>query len=79
MDDGSLRSVSGAGLAASLTPIGEGAAMGLLAASSAMATLLGTVLAGPLVKALGYQVVADCHRRASERGSADRQKGRVLT
>jgi MFS family permease len=50
-------SVSGTGLAASLTPIGEGAAMGLLAATSAMATLLGTVLAGPLVQALGYRVV----------------------
>ena len=32
--------------------------MGLLAASSAMATLLGTVLAGPLVQALGYGVVS---------------------
>jgi MFS family permease len=49
-------SVSGTGLAASLTPIGEGAAMGLLAATSAMATLLGTVLAGPLVQAFGYRV-----------------------
>ena len=50
--------VSGTGLAASLTPIGEGAAMGLLAATSAMATLLGTVLAGPLVQALGYWIVS---------------------
>lgn len=45
-------SVSGTGLAAALTPIGEGAAMGLLAMSSAIATLLGTALAGPLVEAL---------------------------
>lgn len=51
-------SVSGTGLAASLTPIGEGAAMGLLAASSAMATLAGTILTGPLIQAVGYQVVA---------------------
>jgi hypothetical protein len=50
--------VSGTGLAASLTPIGEGAAMGLLAASSAMATLAGTILTGPLIQAVGYQVVA---------------------
>jgi len=50
-------SVSGTGLAARLTPIGEGAAMGLLEASGAMATLLGIILAGPLVDALGYQVV----------------------
>ena len=50
-------SVSGTGLAASLTLVGEGAAMGLLAASSAVATLLGTLLAGPLVRALGYRVV----------------------
>jgi MFS family permease len=51
-------SVSATGLAAGLTPIGEGAAMGLLAASSALAALLGTVLAGPLVQALGYWVVS---------------------
>jgi MFS family permease len=50
-------SVSGTGLAASLTPVGEGAAMGLLASSSAIATLLGTALAGPLVEALGYGVI----------------------
>ncbi|MBV8523572.1 MAG: MFS transporter [Acetobacteraceae bacterium] len=53
-----ILSVSGTGLAASLSPIGEGPAMGLLAASSAMATLLGTVLAGPLVQAFGYGVVS---------------------
>jgi MFS family permease len=50
-------SVSGTGLAANLTPIGEGAAMGLLAASNAIATVLGTFLAGPLVDASGYRVV----------------------
>jgi MFS family permease len=51
-------SVSGTGLAARMAPPdGEGAAMGLLAASSAVATLLGTVLTGPLVEAFGYRVL----------------------
>jgi MFS family permease len=50
-------SVSGTVLVARLTPIGEGAAMGLLAASGAVATVLGTFLGGPLVEALGYPVV----------------------
>ncbi len=53
-----LLSVSATGLAASLTPVGEGAAMGLLASSSAIATVLGTALAAPLVQALGFAVVA---------------------
>jgi MFS family permease len=51
-------SVSGTGLAASLTPIGEGAAMGLLTATNAIATVFGTFLAGPLVAALGYRIVS---------------------
>ncbi|HTT80126.1 MAG TPA: MFS transporter [Stellaceae bacterium] len=50
-------SVSGTDLAARLTPIGEGAAMGLLAASTAAATVIGTFLGGPLVAAFGYNVV----------------------
>jgi predicted MFS family arabinose efflux permease len=50
-------SVSGTGLAARLTPIGEGAAMGLLAASTALATVFGTFLGGPLVEAFGYKIV----------------------
>jgi MFS family permease len=50
-------SVSGTGFAAQLTSIGEGAAMGLLAASNATATVFGTFLGGPLVEALGYKVV----------------------
>jgi MFS family permease len=50
-------SVSATGLAATLTPVGEGAAMGLLASTSAIATLLGTTLAGPLVEALGYGII----------------------
>jgi MFS family permease len=51
-------SVSGTGLAARMaSPIGEGTAMGLLAASSAIATLAGTVLTGPLVQMFGYRVL----------------------
>jgi MFS family permease len=50
-------SVSSTGLAARLTPIGEGAAMGLLAAVGAVATVLGTFLGGPLVETFGYRVV----------------------
>jgi MFS family permease len=52
-----ILSVSGTGLAARLTPIGEGAAMGLLSASNAVATVFGTFLGGPLVKAYGYTVI----------------------
>ena len=53
-----LLSVSGTGLAARMAPpSGEGAAMGLLAASGAVANLLGTVLTGPLVEAFGYRVL----------------------
>jgi MFS family permease len=50
-------SVSGTGLAAQLTLIGEGAAMGLLTSSAAMATVFGTFLGGLLVKTLGYRAV----------------------
>lgn len=49
-----ILSVSGTGLAAQLTPVGEGAAMGLLAASNGAATMIGTFLGGPVVKAIGY-------------------------
>jgi MFS family permease len=49
-----LLSVAGTGLAARLTPIGEGAAMGLLSATGALATVVGTVVAGPAVRELGY-------------------------
>jgi predicted MFS family arabinose efflux permease len=52
-----ILSVAGTGLAARLTTVGEGAAMGLLAASSAAATVFGTFLGGPLAKAFGYKVV----------------------
>ncbi|MDA8051872.1 MAG: MFS transporter [Rhodospirillales bacterium] len=52
-----LLSVSGTGLAAGLTPIGEGAAMGLLSASGALATVLGTFLGGPLVQGFGFAAV----------------------
>jgi len=50
-------SVASTGLAARLTPVGEGAAMGLLAAASAVATVVGTFIAGPLVQACGYRVI----------------------
>jgi MFS family permease len=51
-----LISVAGTGLAARLTPIGEGAAIGLLSAAGALATVLGNIIAGPAVRALGYPV-----------------------
>jgi MFS family permease len=47
-------SVSGTALTARLTPIGEGAAMGLLNASGALATVIGTFASGPLVHMWGY-------------------------
>jgi MFS family permease len=50
-------SVSGTALAARLTPIGEGAAIGLLSAAGALATVLGTFAGGPLVREFGYSVV----------------------
>lgn len=50
-------SVAGTGLAARLTPVGEGAAMGMLAAVGAVATVVGSFAGGPLVEAFGYRVV----------------------
>jgi MFS family permease len=50
-------SVSGTALAARLTPISEGAAIGLLNASGAFATVAGTFITGPLVHAWGYAIV----------------------
>lgn len=50
-------SVSGTGLAERLTPIGEGAAMGPLAACNALATVFGTFLGGPVVEESGYKAV----------------------
>lgn len=47
-------SVSGTMLAAHLTTIGEGAAIGLLSAIGALATVLGTFAGGPLVRGFGY-------------------------
>lgn len=49
-------SVSGTALAARLTPVGEGAAIGLLNASGALATVVGTFIGGPLVRAFGFVV-----------------------
>ena len=50
-------SVAGTGLAAELAPSGKGSAMGLLAASAAVATVLGTFLGGWLIVAFGYNVM----------------------
>jgi MFS family permease len=50
-------SVSGTALAARLTPVGEGAAIGLLGASGALATVAGIFASGPLVHAFGYGTV----------------------
>jgi MFS family permease len=47
-------SVSGTALAAGLTPISEGAAIGLLNASGALAMVAGTFLGGPMVRLFGY-------------------------
>jgi len=52
-----LLSVSGTGLAARLTALGEGAAMGLMNAIGALATVIGTFLGGPLVQWMGYNAV----------------------
>lgn len=51
-----ILSVSGTALAARLTPVGEGAAIGLLNASGALATVVGTFLGGPLVRSFGFVV-----------------------
>ncbi len=50
-------SVAGTALAARLTPISEGAAIGLLSATGALATVLGTFAGGPLVHKFGYGIV----------------------
>jgi hypothetical protein len=49
-----LIGVAGTGPAARLTPIGEGAAIGLLSATGALDVVLGNVIASPAVRALGY-------------------------
>ncbi len=51
-----LLSVAGTGLAARLMPIGEGAAIGLLSATGALATVVGNVIAGPVVREFGFSV-----------------------
>jgi MFS family permease len=50
-------SVSGTGIAANLAPFSEGAAMGLFNAASALATVTGTFVSGPLVHAYGYLAI----------------------
>ncbi|MHB8224760.1 MFS transporter [Acidithiobacillus sp.] len=49
-----LQSISGTTLTARLTPFSQGEAMGLFNASGAVATVMGTFLAGPLVQIIGY-------------------------
>ncbi len=49
-----LQSISGTTLTARLTPFSQGEAMGLFNASGAVATVMGTFLAGPLVHLIGY-------------------------
>lgn len=52
-----ILSVSGTNLAAQLTPVSEGAAMGLFNLSFALATVIGAFASGPLIAALGYQSI----------------------
>ncbi len=49
-----MLSVAGTALAADLTPISEGAAIGLLNATGALAMVAGTFCGGPMVRELGY-------------------------
>jgi MFS family permease len=52
-----LLSVAGTDLGARLTPLSEGAAVGLLNAALALATAVGIVFSGPLVAHWGYQTI----------------------
>jgi MFS family permease len=52
-----LLSVSGTDLAARLTPFSEGAAVGLLNAALALATAIGTIISGPLIRRWGYGTI----------------------
>jgi len=52
-----LLSVSGTDLGARLTPLSEGAAVGLLNAALALATAVGIVLSGPVVAHWGYGTI----------------------
>lgn len=52
-----LLSVSGTTLAGSLSPLSEGAAIGLFNGATAVATVAGTLLAGPLATAWGYMSI----------------------
>jgi Arabinose efflux permease len=53
-----ILSVAGTGLAATLAPFSEGAAMGLFNAALALATVIGAFVSGPLMQALGYRSIA---------------------
>lgn len=52
-----LLSVSGTTLAGSLSPLSEGAAIGLFNAATAVATVGGTLLGGPLAATWGYSAI----------------------
>lgn len=52
-----ILSVSGTGLTARLTPFSQGAAMGLFNAALAGATVIGTLISGPMVEKFGYAVI----------------------
>jgi MFS family permease len=52
-----ILSVSATNLAAQLTPISEGAAMGLFNMAFALATVIGAFASGPLIAAFGYQAI----------------------
>lgn len=53
-----LLSIAGTDLTARLTPISQGAGMGLFNAAAAVATVIGTFLGGPLVQFLGYPALS---------------------
>lgn len=52
-----ILSVSATNLAAQLTPISEGAAMGLFNMAFALATVIGAFASGPLIAAFGYRAI----------------------
>lgn len=52
-----ILSVSATNLAAQLTPVSEGAAMGLFNMAFALATVIGAFASGPLIAAFGYQAI----------------------
>ena len=53
-----LLSIAGTDLTAHLTPVSQGAGMGLFNAAAAVATVIGTFLSGPLIHVLGYPALS---------------------